>query len=73
MQVNQEMNVIGGTASGHENDLFRLAYPRNVPPKTLRVAENVHSLFGAEDAVKKGRRVCMRHFERVREAEKAYQ
>ena len=52
MQVDQEMNVIGSAAGGDENDLFRLAYPRDVAPETLRVAQYVHSLFGAENAMK---------------------
>ena len=67
------MNVIGGTAGGHENNLFRLAYSRDITPETLRVAENMHSLFGAEDAVKKSGGIRMRHFESVREDAEAYQ
>ena len=55
------MKMVGRTAGGHEYDLFRLAYSRNVAPKRWRIMQDVRSLLGAEYAVKKGGSVGMCH------------
>jgi hypothetical protein len=52
VQIDKQVDVVGCAARSNHDDVLCLADARDVTPQSVRFADEVHPLFGAEDAMK---------------------
>ncbi len=64
-QIKQQIHVVCGAAHSHQRNLLGLGNARKISPKKPRLADQIPSLFRAEDAVHKERGIRVRHGSRV--------